>query len=37
MSQVEAPPLTVVYRIDAEDRISDVNDGWCWFAGENEG
>jgi hypothetical protein len=29
--------LTVVYRIDAEDRISDVNDGWRWFAGENEG
>ena len=37
MSHAEAPPLTVIYRIDAEDRISHVDNGWCFFAGENEG
>jgi hypothetical protein len=37
MSPAEDPQLTVMYRIDAEDRISYVNDGWCVFAMENEG
>jgi len=28
---------SIIYRIDAEDRISEVNDAWCRFAEENGG
>lgn len=37
MSPEDNPQFHVLYRIDAEDRICDVNAAWTYFAKENEG